>query len=102
MQTTTETLVAMAPVMTLVIAGLVVTVGPKLTQQWNVFKRSKAKVETLKEVTAHLAFYGAHIAAFLGVEGDTALIATLTWFIALIGISFHLAHRIDKTDEHQP
>ena len=104
MTITTETLVALAPAAALLVAGLVVTVRPKLKRAWKTLMSSKQRVETLKEVISHLAFYGSPIAGFFGIQGHSpwTLIATLCWFFGLMWLSFHLAHCIEKIEHHDP
>lgn len=103
MKITTEILVALAPAIASAVVGLVVTVGPKMTLALAAFMQSKQKVETLKEVVSHSAFYGSALGGYLGFHHDSSwtYAISVAWFFIMMFGSFRLAKRVEDIEEFE-
>lgn len=103
MKNITSILVALAPAIASAVVGFAVTVGPKLTSGWSAFMRNKHYVETLKEVVAHLAFYGSALGGLLGFKHDNpaTYFVTAAFFSVLIAYALYLAKRVKDLEEKE-
>lgn len=101
MKITTEILVALAPAIASAVVGLVVTVEPKLTLAFAAFLQSKQKVETLKEVVSHSAFYGSVLGGYLGFHHDSSwtYAIAVAWFFTMMFASFRLAKCVEEIEK---
>lgn len=96
-------LVALAPAIATAAVGLVVEVGPKLKKWAIAAMHSRTKVETLKELLAHTAFYGSFLGGAMGFKKDSAYTFYLAaaWFIVFLFFAFRLAHRVEELEEYE-
>lgn len=62
-------------------------------------KPPKNRIETLKELFAHLAFYGAAWGAFLGFEHNYFFI--VLWFSSLVTTSFWLSGYVQEMEDQE-
>ena len=94
-------LVALSPAV--ICAGLVFIVEgiPRLKSWAIALLQSRAKLETLKELLAHTAFYGSVIGGLLGYKKEsieTYYFAT-AWLIVLLFATFRMVRRLEKIEE---
>lgn len=96
-------LVALAPAIAVAVLGLIVEVGPKLKMWAIAAMHSRAKVESLKELMAHSAFYGSFLGGLMGYKKETAetYILAAAWLVVFLVITFRLARRLDEMEEFE-
>lgn len=99
----TTYLVALAPAIATAILGLVVEVGPHLKKKLTAVMHSRSKVETLKELLAHTAFYGSFLGSAMGFQKDSVYTFYLAaaWFIGFLVLAFRLAQRVEELEEYE-
>lgn len=95
--------VALAPAIVTALVGLVVEVGPRLKTWAIAAMQSRAKVESLKELTAHAAFYGSVLGGLMGYKKEAVetYILAVVWLVVFLFVTFRLASRLDEMDESE-
>jgi len=94
-------LVVLLPAIASAIAAFVVEVAPVLARGYRKFMESRHKVEWLREIVTHAAFYGSAVGAALGVKKDSAVLGWIAgaWFIALISAAYALTEHVESLSE---
>lgn len=96
-------LVALAPAIVTAVVGFVVEVGPVLKLRAKAFMSSRPKVETLKELLAHTAFYGSFLGSAFGFNKHSpyTFVLAAAWFVFFILASFRLAALVGELEEEE-
>ena len=100
---TINVLVALAPAIAAAVVGFVVEVGPTLKKRAVAMMHSRTKVETLKELLAHTAFYGSFLGSVFGFKKDSVhtFYLAAVWFGVFLFLAFRLAKRVEELEEYE-
>lgn len=91
-------LVVLLPAITTALLAIAVEVLPRLARGYRSFMESVHKVEWLREIVTHAAFYGSAVGGALGVTKDSALLGWISgaWFVALIAAAYALTEQLEE------
>jgi ABC-type Mn2+/Zn2+ transport system permease subunit len=94
-------LVVLLPAIASVLALFVSEVLPGMRRGYGAFMASRHKVEWLRELISHAAFYGTAVGAALGASKESAVLASIgaAWFVALITAAYWLTEQLEQLDE---
>jgi hypothetical protein len=94
-------LVVLLPAIASALLAFFVECMPALAKGYRSFMESRHKVEWLREIVTHAAFYGSAIGAALGLKKDSALLGWIAaaWFIALISAAYALTEHVERLSE---
>lgn len=90
-------LVVLLPAIASAVLAFLVECLPALARGYRSLVQSHNRVEWLREIVTHAAFYGSAVGAALGVKKDSALLGWIAaaWFIALISASYALTEHLE-------
>jgi hypothetical protein len=98
-----ETIVALAPAIASAILGFIVEVVPLIRAFWRTLNASAEKVEWLREIASHTAFYGTVAGTILGLDHEVLIktVVVALWFVFWMALAYHLTRRLQELRDEE-